>query len=251
MRFFSTSKITSCFSFFVFFFIMTSCDSTNEEIEMKELNNPFDSQLYLNSKYSTQKRISILCSELSNLEGKSVRSNLPAFSPDELVEWLINMPTDTIHKSYNPNYELEKEKAEDNMMEYIAQATSEENAIELLIFIDKYIRMGGHEEGCLVNAMSGQPYLIQECMIVSAAAIDEVMTVTNLERASNSYCIEQLVIELAHDFVDDAIKDTLIDILSVFPGVDVLAELAIVGMDFHDALKLAFEYERCTASHIN
>ena len=89
-------------------------------------------------------------------------------------------------------------------------------------------------------------------MLKSACIIDNTFIEDGMKMVSPvAYCLEKLEYTLIDDLVKDTIINEIKEVLEFFPEVDLAIALVEVGVDLHDAIRLAYDYNLCCASHTN
>lgn len=171
-----------------------------------------------------------------------------------ILTFITQTPKETIDSLYYANYaECNRERIDlydPKLYKALVAVSSEKEATSLLGFIETYISRNGNDMPYLAAMVRGNSSLIQECMVISAAIIDNVIIEGRQISLYNEYCLRQAIIELSGGLVTDAIIDEIINDLAIIPGADIFAELAAVGWGLYDTVKLAFEYDQCCHRHI-
>ena len=142
-------------------------------------------------------------------------------------------------EEYNYNYNI--------ITESLIENSSIEEVQTLYNFTDKYIECGGHNMDLLIQETQPVSPIIEDCMIRSAATIDEFIPDNSDYRVASSHCISDLYHKLIESYVDEAIAEGVGAALAAFPEIDVAYQLVCAGVDLYESIKLAHEYNICCA----
>lgn len=108
---------------------------------------------------------------------------------------------------------------------------------------------GGNNMILLETACKDVSPIIKECMICSAATIDEfVETIPPKTRNADSWCIAELSLKLAESYIEGDIAKVAIDLI---PGAGVVAGCIMAGIDLYSTIKLAHEYDMCRINRVS
>lgn len=240
---------------------MISCTNYAELSLSQEESLSEVEQKYQSYKTSAQESIQLV---LESLGKPNARSNEDStMTGDALVLFLASIPKDTIDSLYylycTPEAKVKYEILQDTIESIIIQESSLEEYQKLNYFTDSYIESGGHNLSMLQNATRNVSPIIKDCMISSAASIDEFSSITQYQPSPqtleyNSYCLHMLARKTIKSAVLGGFTNAVVEIgMSTLgiPGVDLVTGLILAGVDLYSAIELAHEYNMCCLTHLS
>lgn len=232
---------------------LMSCTSHDDTISSDEdVFNTDIQNLYDEYRTSAQEEIG---ATMDALNAPNTRADVSQkMSGSVMVEYLASLSSEEVDSLYNQYCTSEEELKYDNFTDSIISVLIDNSSLEevqaLFNFKTSYIENGGHNITMLVSAISNVSPLIKNCMISCAANIDEFIDVVPQTRAANSWCLHELSLKLAKSYAEDGIADVVLDMIGV-PGVDVAGALILAGYDLYSSIEMAYEYDKCCATHVS
>lgn len=232
---------------------LNSCTSSDDPIQPEsERASSEIAKKYEASKENTKKQIGETLKMLDGSNSRSVDNTV--VSGREFVDYIANMPIEVIDSLYKEYCTLQMEQKYDEAYEATIDLLIENSSLEevqvLFDFINTYEKYGGNNISLLEKTCKNVSPIIQECMIRSAASIDEfyIIVTETRSRGADSWCLQQLSLKLVQSSIEGDIADVVIDLI---PGADVIGACIMAGMDLYGALKTAHEYEMCRVTHVS
>lgn len=241
--------LTAFCSVFTFLCLPISCSSDieNDYIEHQNYNNSEELIKYNEAKENAKQKINDIYHALG---GKHLRSKSENIDIYELIEHLINIPSeelDSMKKIYcNAILEEQYESASIQLLNIMISLTSVDKVAEFNTFVEEYKTSYINCHEFLYKNLEGKDQLIQSWMIRAAAVMDLVYRdFPNTRSYADKRCLSQCITSLSTSMVTDAIVDEIVLALQTIPGVDIISALCDAGYDLYSALQIAAEYNNC------
>ncbi|WP_300300678.1 hypothetical protein [uncultured Muribaculum sp.] len=183
------------------------------------------------------------------------RSESSPMTGNDYVQFLASLPKEKVDSLYEIYCTPSMEATYENNIDIVEQALIDNSSIEevqaLYNFTDSYIQSGGHNMTLLINESQQVSPLISDCMVISAATIDEFILDNSDYRLATSHCIRDLYVKLVEMYTGNVIAEGVCSWLAAVPGLDALTQLVMAGCDLYSAIKLAHEYNICCATSVS
>lgn len=236
--------------FFLSALLLTSCSLMEYENPIVNNNESDWQSLYEDQKHKTSEDLKAVYKKIT-VETRT--SETTEFSIREFCNYLINCPSTEIDSLYNIYCTKEIENIIDERFDYslklLEENTSSYEVTKLFDFIKTYSENGGCDIEFLKAQIEGVSPLIQDCMVRAAGSIDFIFGEMNQTRGGVEYCFHRMMIGLAGDMAESVIVDEITATLAPYPGIDVAATLIAAGYDTYTAIKAAYEFDLCCATH--
>ncbi|MDE6269025.1 MAG: hypothetical protein K2M04_08100 [Muribaculaceae bacterium] len=235
---------------------VSSCNSSEEYFDEGMNDSSYVKRTYVEFQDRLHDSFgqSICMISSGQIRGRDVKS----ISGEEFIRFLISLPIEKLDSLYNiyctPEADLDYQLKITQEIDKLINSTSVAEVEKIYEFAELYMQMGGRDLHMITEACRGVSPIIADCIIGSAAGIDEFLSILPKSRDLNSYCLSHLTERMAESMVEnvvvDVAKDAAVALIAV-PGADVVGGLVLAGMDLYNAIELAHEYNMCCATKVS
>lgn len=235
--------------FVILLLSLVSCSQVMDDEIKSEKNINETEILYENAIIGAQGVISNICMDLC---GSNTRSTTTQESLDELLTYLLAQPMNVLDSMFvsmnTPEIINQRETIEENIKNSFEENTTSEEAQKVVEFFYDYYNMGGNNMEYVSNVILDMSSYAKQCVVIEAVWIDQIIEFGKSYRVRvNRECWDRLMIGLAGLGITSEIGSAVAAEFAPIPPASVVIAAAMATWDSVDAIRLAFDYERCTA----
>ncbi len=228
-------------------FYSNSDNFQSENVEVGGIpSNEVISKKYANARLKAQANIQAVLSQL-NGEYAHKEGSRPGLELANYLRALNTQKRDSLMAIYcTPAHQIQYEDIDLYVIGLMEEVSSEKDTEIWVSFKNKYLQSGGNATSLLPQTLAScSTQVVSDCVIYTAAVIDEIQFVYKDLSERDIYCLERLKEVLAESLILTEFERVAIAILSTVPGVDLAATLLAAGYDLYSACITARDYNDC------